>query len=248
MVLLAEDYVDPNRRKRDGVSHNLVSCLCITEDRPAFMLWLLWNYRKQDYKTCELVIIDSSSEPLRSTDPDVIILRCPPGTNVASKRNLALAAARGTLITWFDDDDWQHPRKISILTAALGQEGILAGSKRSWFVDLYHHRARPYVARNVIFNGIAARTAALDHIRFNEAMTRSADTPWVAAVRRRAAHRTRVVPDVLSWWLCHAGNISNPAAHHAFPRPFADVRRAVGVADWGDTDHELTRLRDRLAN
>ena len=28
----------------------LVSCLCVTEDRPAFREWLLWNYRKQDYR------------------------------------------------------------------------------------------------------------------------------------------------------------------------------------------------------
>src|SRR5207249_7253909 len=32
----------------------LVSCLCVTEDRPAFVDWLLWNFDKQDYANREL--------------------------------------------------------------------------------------------------------------------------------------------------------------------------------------------------
>ena len=65
------------------------------------------------------------------------------GTNVARKRNLAVEAARGHWITWFDDDDWQHPRKLSILAAALGDDGVLAGPTQSWFIDLQRARARP---------------------------------------------------------------------------------------------------------
>ena len=228
-------------------SQILVSCLCVTEDRPAFLPWLLWNYRKQDHGARELVIVDSSREPLISSDPDVTVVKCPPRTNVASKRNLAVQAARGALITWFDDDDWQHPRRISILAAALGEHGLLAGSRRSWFVDVYRGGARPHDAhRNVIFNGLAVRRAALHSVRFDEQRARAADTPWLAAVLRQTGGVTRVVPEILFWWLCHGANISNPVTRYTFPNSLADVARAVGPADWGDTDQQLVDLRRRL--
>jgi glycosyltransferase involved in cell wall biosynthesis len=229
-------------------NRGLVSCLCVTEDRPAFLPWLFWNYQKQDYKARELVVVDSSRDPLTSTDPSVTVVRCPPRMNVACKRNLAVEAARGTLITWFDDDDWQHPRKLSILAAALGKEGLLAGSRQSWFVDVYHGRARPHDAqRNVIFNGLAVRRAALDGVRFDEQRVRGADTAWVVAVRRQTRCSVCIVPEVLSCWLCHGANISNPVTRYVFPHPLANVAHAVGAADWGDTDQEFARLRSRLS-
>src|SRR5918992_1112047 len=183
----------------------LASCLCVTEDRPAFLPWLLWNYAKQDYRPRELVVVDSSGEPLTvPDDPSVTVVRCPPGTNVARKRNLAVAAARGKLITWFDDDDWQHPRKLSILAAALGDDGVLAGPTRSWFVDLERGRARAHAGgRSILFNGLAARRTALDGVRFDERRARAADTAWLGAVRNHARCTPRIVPHVLSWWLCH---------------------------------------------
>ena len=175
------------------------------------------------------------------------VVRCAPGTSVARKRNLAVEAARGEVVTWFDDDDWQHPRKLSILAAALGDDGVLAGPTRSWFVDLQRGRARPHHAqRSLIFNGLAVRRAALEGVRFDEQRARAADTAWVAAVRRQSRCTERVLPQVLSFWLCHASNISNPVTRYVFPSPLADVAQAVGEADWAGTDEELARLRSRL--
>jgi Glycosyl transferase family 2 len=226
---------------------DLVSCLCVTEDREPFLPWLMWNYLKQDYRPRELVIVDSSREPLSSpSDPTVRVLRCAPGTSVARKRNIAVEAARGTLVSWFDDDDWQHPRKLSILAAALGGEAGLAGPCRSWFIDLRHARAKPFEAsRTVIFNGLGVRRAALDEVRFDERRARAADTAWVTAVRRTAG-TMRIVPELLSCWLCHDANISNPVVRHVFPCKLAEVRRIVGAAAWGDTEQELARLRRRV--
>jgi len=153
--------------------------LCVTEDRPAFIPWLLWNYRKQDHVNRELVIVDSSDTPvpIPDDDPSVRVLRCPPQTNVARKRNLAVQAARGALVTWFDDDDWQHPRKLSMLAAELGDDGVLAGPTTSWFVDLARDRARFHEAqRSVLFNGLGARRAAIEDVRFDERRRRAADT------------------------------------------------------------------------
>lgn len=227
----------------------VVSCLCVTEGRPAFLPWLLWNYRKQTHGASELVVVDSSDDASPAAEgPGVRVLRCPPGTSVARKRNLAVEAARGDVITWFDDDDWQHPRKLSLLAGALAADGVCAGSKRSWFVDLQRGRARPHDAqRSVIFNSVGVRRAALAGIRFDEQRARASDTAWIVALRREARVAPTIVPHVLSWWLCHAGNISNPATRYTFPQRVEDVAATVGADDWGETDVELAALRDRLA-
>jgi hypothetical protein len=231
------------RRRTD-----LVSCLCVTEDRPAFLPWLLWNYRKQDYEPRELVVVDSSLAPARlPEDPTVRVVRCAHGANVAHKRNVAVGAARGATITWFDDDDWQHPRKLSILVEALGADGVVAGASRSWFVDLARGRAREHASqRNVIFNTAAMRRAAVGDVPFDERRARAADTGWLAAVQRLARRGPVVVDAILAFWLCHRANISNPATRYVFPQPLEAVREAVGRAEWGDTDAELAALRERL--
>jgi Glycosyl transferase family 2 len=234
----------------EAVEPALASCLCVTEDRPEFLSWLLWNYRKQDYERRELVVIDSSRARVAIPgEASVKVVRCAPGTGVARKRNLALDAASGAFVTWFDDDDWQHPRKLSILAGALESGAVLAGSGRSWFIDLRRLRARPYEARrSLIFNGAAVRRAALDGVRFDERRPRAADTAWVSSVRRSARGGVHQVREVLSCWLCHEGNLSNPAKRYVFPHTLTDVRRAVGTADWAETDEELERLRDRVEN
>jgi hypothetical protein len=226
----------------------LVSCLCVTENRPAFMPWLTWNFAKQDHAQRELVIVDSSDVPAPlPDDPAVTVVRCARGTSVAQKRNVALASARGTFVTWFDDDDWQHPRKLSLLVDKLGDDGAIAGGRRAWFVDLRRARARPYESqRMVLFTGSGFRHSALGATRFDERKVRAADTAWLKALIEAADAPPRDVSGILTWWLCHDRNISNPATRYVFPQTLRDVRNAVGEEDWGDTDSELALLAERL--
>lgn len=241
--------IHPRLFGRDDSDGLLVSCLCVTESRPSFIPWLLWNFRKQDYPARELIVVDSSPHSLSSILPaDVTIVRCPPGTSVARKRNVAWEAARGEFVAWFDDDDWQHPRRLSILTDALAGGAVLAGSRRSWFIDMSGLRARPHEGqRGVLFNGAAVRRTSLVGVRFDERRTRASDTPWMTLVRQRAGS-VRVVADVLSCWLCHRNNLSNPSSRYIFRHRLDDVRRAVGLDAWGDTDDELAALRVRLSH
>jgi hypothetical protein len=223
----------------------LVSCLCVTENRSAFIPWLAWNFAKQDYPRRELVVVDSSDVPCEL--PGVTVVSCARGTSVARKRNIALATARGTFVTWFDDDDWQHPRKLSILVDALGDDGVIAGARRAFFVDLRRERARTYESqRMVLFTGSAFRLSALETTRFDEQKVRAADTQWLRTLIQQAQVPPRVVSRILTWWLCHDRNISNPATRYVFPNALRDVRLAVGGDGWGDTDAELTRLAERL--
>ena len=225
----------------------LVSCLCVTESRPEFWPWLWWGFAKQDHDHRELVVVDSSPDPVVCDDPRVRVLPAVPGTSVAAKRNLALREARGSVIAWFDDDDWQHPRRLTLLVGALDSGAAVAGSVRSWFVRTTDRRARGYDAhQGVIFNGLAATSAAIGDLRFDERKRRAADTAWVRALTTSGAGGAAVVPEVLSWWLCHRRNLSNPAAKYAFPEPLARVRQQIGATDWADTDDRLEELVDRM--
>ena len=177
----------------------LISALCVTEDRPEFIPWLLWNHAKQDHPRRELIIVDSSREPLTDSESgEVKVIRCAPGTTVARKRNLALRAARGNLVTWFDDDDWQHPRKLSILAAALSGGAALAGSRTGWFLDLRRDRVRPYTStQHLIFNSIGVQAAAAVAVPFDEAMVRASDTAWLTGLRAHRGRRGRRPRDPL---------------------------------------------------
>ena len=226
----------------------LISALCVTEDRPEFIPWLLWNHAKQDHPRRELIIVDSSREPLTDSESgEVKVVRCAPGTTVARKRNLALRTARGDLVTWFDDDDWQHPRKLSILAAALSGGATLAGSRTGWFLDLRRDRVRPYTStQHLIFNSIGVQAAAAVAVPFDEAMVRASDTAWLTGLRRIGG-AAAVVPEILSVWLCHRRNLSNPASRYVFPRPLADLELRLGHDAWAGTPDQLERLRARLA-
>ena len=176
------------------------------------------------------------------------MVRCDHGTPIPVKRNLAMRHAVGEAITWFDDDDWQHPRKLSLLAAALGGSTI-AGNSRAWFVDLVSGRARRHVNRPhvPVFNSVGVARAIAAAVSFQPERQRASDTPWLAAVRRRSGDRPAEVGEPLFFWLCHQHNLSNPVGGG---RPFNHrvdvVRAAVGDADWGDTDEQLERLRARV--
>lgn len=178
---------------------------------------------------------------------DLRVVPCPRSTGIARKRNLALAEARGQIVTWFDDDDWQHPSKLSLLARALDAGALIAGNAQSWLVDLMGARARLHRwERGLLFNSVGVRTSLVRSLRFDERLVRSSDTPWIRAAQAEARAARAVLQQPLFFWLCHARNHTNPVQRHVFPHPLAAVREAIGPAAWSDTDHRLRELRARL--
>jgi len=212
------------------------------------MPWLLWGFDRQTWRDRELVIVDSSPSPYLSDRPDVRVIRAPPGTNVPAKRNLALAAATGTLVAWFDDDDWHHPQRLALLAEALFADPRVgfAGGTRSFFVDLHGDTCRSYEGYGtIIFNGAGFRREIAQAVRFNEAQRRASDTGWMQALSARGGHRV-VAPQILSAWLSHEQNISNDRRRWRFPLPLSTLRGEIGAAMWGDTDERIAALRTEL--
>jgi len=228
---------------------DLISCLCVTEGRPEFMPWVLWCFDRQTWPQRELVIVDSSPDPFRAQGRnDCRVIPAPPGTGIAAKRNIAMGEARGDIFTWFDDDDWQHPEKLTRLYGALKGGAVYAGACQGWFFDLNGQRSARFrtPGGRIIFNSAGFRKEAAMPFLFPETLERASDTPWMQNIA--SAYPGRVLKnDTLFFWLCHGKNISNPANRRVFPDPPNLLRQAVGAAAWDDTDQALDSLRERLA-
>lgn len=227
----------------------LVSCLCVTEGRAPFMPWLLWGFERQTWPRKELVVVDSSPAPLAPPGPEVRVITAPAGASVPHKRNLALAAARGAIVAWFDDDDWQHPERLTETASAVAAGPAVASVGGAWFVDLLGGGAYAYRASGgVIFNAAAFSLDLARAVRFDERTIVASDAGWLSAVLREArgaVHRLRSAPHM--FWLCHADNLSNRRDRWPLCFPLAQVRASVGEAAWDDTDAQLASLRGRLA-
>jgi glycosyltransferase involved in cell wall biosynthesis len=229
----------------------LISCLCVTEGRPAFMPWLMWCFDRQSWPQRELLIVDSSVEPFQPMGrADVRVVAVPPGTNVPRKRNVALREAKGEFVAWFDDDDWQHPERLVSLMDALGGGAIYAGVRQAWFVNLSTRQCEAYPGfkSQVIFNSALFRREHVQNIRFQEHFRHASDTPWMTALR--AAHPGKIISldrQDLFFWLCHSTNLSNPIRRHRFGQPLHLLKNIVGDESWGDTDAALQDLQSRLA-
>ncbi|MCE7988992.1 MAG: glycosyltransferase family 2 protein [Caldilinea sp. CFX5] len=229
---------------------SLISCLCVTENRAAFMPWLLWNFDKQTWPNRELIIVDSSPAPyVVAGRDDVQVISAAPGANVPVKRNLALQAARGEIITWFDDDDWQHPEKLTWLAEALQAGGVYAGTSQGWFVNLADGRVTRYQTPNhqLIFNSAGFRRTAVLPLRFPEAIPKASDSRWLQQIQQRFPTQAVSIPrKAIFFWLCHTKNLSNPATKRVGRQALTTLQQVVAQA-WGETDEQLATLRERLA-
>ena len=228
--------------------------MCVTENRAAFIPWLVWNFEKQSWHNKELIIVDSSASPDELSSitsdmlgPNICVVPVRPGLNIPAKRNIALQQARGEYIAWFDDDDWQHPERLGLTLDALGaSKRAWGGTRDFWFADLVGEMVtRANGARPSFNSAVFRRDVALSG-KFDERFARGSDTLYLREICKRAP-MWATVNTVTSFWLCHDTNISNPSAKRRFALPMDGLRTAVGSTAWGSTDEQLTALRDRMS-
>lgn len=95
------------------------------------------GFRAQTYAPRELVIVSDSPSPAlvdhiaRLADPRICLIAvetAPLGT----LRNDSVAAAQGTVIAQWDDDDLHAPNRLAVQYAALEQSGAAATLLRRW--------------------------------------------------------------------------------------------------------------------
>jgi glycosyltransferase involved in cell wall biosynthesis len=240
-------------RVQDLPPEPLVSCLCVTQNRPEFIPWLLWNFDRQEWKRRELVIVDSSNEPLEIEGrAEVRVIHAPRGTSAGKARNIALRAAAGEMLAWFDDDDWQHPERLSRLvpllrTCAESWGASHVGPSHGWFLDVDERGCQAYRwPEHAIFNGSLFLTSQVRNHRFPEWFGPGEDTRWIMDVIHAGAGAALVDPDpVLFFWICHDRNGANRRVVRRLLEDAAPLRERIGAA-WGETSRKLEEVRGRL--
>lgn len=233
----------------------LVSCLCVTSGREAFMPWLVWCFDRQTWPTKELVVIDGSSVPFAPKGrPDIRVIATPTSTSVPEKRNLALQAARGRVVAWFDDDDWQHPERIERLVAILTRGAPIAGPRDACIIELFGARAwlYPGFSDSILFNGSGFVTEIARGELFDARYRRASDTVWMSDLVRKCGRLGALpISEPNFFWLWHTTNLSIRPERGRLRKllretTIAEVRTKFGADAWGDTDAALEGLRVRL--
>ena len=182
----------------------------------------MWNYTKQDHVNRELIVV--------SDDDDwpewVTFVRC--DSNIPTKRNLAMAVADGDAITWFDDDDWQHPSKLSIISPHVSIRTTV-GCTHSFFYNPLTNLVAAFDGA-MLFNSVGVARYGLP--AFDESQTVGSDTSWLSKLDYRDKH---AVDDLLFFWITHKHNISNPV-HRRRPSEKLDYQLD------GETWQQLKKL------
>jgi glycosyltransferase involved in cell wall biosynthesis len=95
--------------------HPLASCVMVTGGRPEFVTQAIHYFRRQDYPSKELVIVDDGPVDMsaRFTDPDICYRYLPARESIGAKRNRGCELTRGTFIAQWDDDDWYGAERLS---------------------------------------------------------------------------------------------------------------------------------------
>lgn len=131
----------------------LVSCIMPTKDRRAFVAQAIHYYLRQSYENRELIIIDDGIDSIDDLVPPSRNVFCTllSGTkSISDKRNLACEQARGKYIVHWDDDDWQHPRRIAEQVEALEQtRADVCGLDSEIYLDVRTREVRRYTLEDV---------------------------------------------------------------------------------------------------
>jgi len=110
----------------------LISCICITRNRPDLLARAIKLFKLQSYAKKELVIIYreddwQTSSLLKELSPAGLLLVEVPKSqlfNLGQLRNLGIEQCNGELICCWDDDDWHHFRRLEVQFAVIRASGF----------------------------------------------------------------------------------------------------------------------------
>jgi glycosyltransferase involved in cell wall biosynthesis len=120
-------------RLGDAADQPLISCLLVTQNRPAQAQIAIECYRRQTWPAKELVVIDTSvSDALvawarQLNDATINAFHIPGCTDsLGDMRNLSVEKASGDFVCQWDDDDLHHPARLQAAAAVMAATGAKA--------------------------------------------------------------------------------------------------------------------------
>lgn len=104
------------------LTHPLISCICVTQRRPALLLKAIVSFDTQNYPNRELVIsypkddIETKQlidDILLVTDLRIVRIEREGNESLGTARNNAISECNGDFICLWDDDDWYHAKRLA---------------------------------------------------------------------------------------------------------------------------------------
>ncbi|MDN5286018.1 MAG: hypothetical protein JWR38_2292 [Mucilaginibacter sp.] len=120
----------------------LISCICVTKNRPALLRRAISCFNKQTYVNKELLIVfeeeDSLTEEVvnETSSKKIIAIKIPGRLNLTlgALRNLGISKANGELICQWDDDDWYHMGRLEFQQAVIRDTGMKGCILTQWII------------------------------------------------------------------------------------------------------------------
>ena len=128
----------------------LVSCIMPTANRRALVPQAIRYFLRQDYRHCELIVLDDGADAVADVippDPRIRYIRVEDTCSLGAKYNLGCELAHGEIIAHWDDDDWMAEWRLSYQVQELLRQPpmTLSGLARLLFYELRTNRAWEYV-------------------------------------------------------------------------------------------------------
>lgn len=166
----------------------LISCICITHNRPELLLHSIISFEHQNYPNKELVVsypnTDETSrnmieKVIRLSQLNVIQVEREKEESLGRARNLAVRNANGDYICTWDDDDWHHPERLTYqMNAILSDQQYKASMIRR--VILYNKvTSTAYLSASYNWSGTLLCEKELIKQHPHQATNRLEDTPLI---------------------------------------------------------------------
>lgn len=202
----------------------LISVVLPTRNRAALLPRAIATVLDQRYANWELLVVDDASTDdtpavLAGIDDPRVRALAGPGRGVCAARNVALAAAAGSLITYLDDDNRMHPDWLRAVVWAFEQQPATAVLYGAFVVDdisrvqrqgegelprmFLHAWDRAALERhNLTDIGAIAHRAGLPEGHFDEALREMGD--WDLLLRLTTDTVPLVLPAIACYYESHA--------------------------------------------
>ena len=120
----------------------LISCICLTRNRPHYLKRAIGCFVAQSYRHKELLVVIRdddfvSKEIVQAagrSDISYLAISTVPKKTLGEIRNLAIASCKGEYFCQWDDDDWYHNARLETQLEAIIKHEKSASALAKWIV------------------------------------------------------------------------------------------------------------------
>lgn len=114
-----------------SINYPLISCICVTNNRPELLKNAIGCFESQNYLNKELVISYPKKdtltkrviEGLQNSGLNILTIEREDTESLGNARNQAIIKSKGEYVCIWDDDDWYHSSRLSFQFNSMQEKG-----------------------------------------------------------------------------------------------------------------------------